>query len=75
MTQLTIGRRYLLIGYLDIIERATPNARVAHERAQKITALRLALQVDFDLPDGYELEVKRLIRELYGYGSKGYETV
>lgn len=67
MKKLEEARRWVLKGYLDILERA-PNGygRMVHRAAQKVCILRLCLHLDTDLEDEWETEIRDVIRGVYG---------
>ena len=68
MKKLTYERKYLLLGYKDMLDKAPPNGRLIHEVTSKRTGLYLCLKAQADIDATYEMRVKDLIRELYaGY--------
>lgn len=62
---MTDSDRYLIKGYLSLLETATPNARHIHRVKNKITALRFHLKLGMPLAKSYEEEIKALVHDMY----------
>lgn len=65
MEALKEDRRWLLLGYLEMLEKCPPNGRIVHNAVQKITVLRLCLQLSVDIDTKAEEQIKGIIKELY----------
>ena len=64
-TALSQDRKYSLLGYVDILEKAPPNGASVHDLKQEITVLRLHLQLGWDITKDFEEKVKGTIRRIY----------
>ena len=60
--RLTYDRRIYLLGLNAILETLPASGAYIHALRQRITVIRLCLQLDHDLPVGEEERCKRLIR-------------
>ena len=67
MKKLDQARRWLLLGYLDLLEKP-PNGygALVHRAANKITGLRSCLRIGVDLDPAWENDIKDVIRGIYG---------
>lgn len=62
---MTKNEYYTIKGYIAILEAASPNGRYVHKIRNKISGLRLSLDMQTSLPNGYEYEVRKLIDSIF----------
>lgn len=57
--------RYKIKGYIHILQNSIPNGRHVHLVKQKLTVLRICLEMNLPLKLECENRIKKIIRKMY----------
>lgn len=65
MHKIDTARYWLLKGYLELLEKSPGNGATIHDRIQLITALRMSMELGYDIDAKLEKRIKDCIHRDY----------